>query len=136
MDWHDPEFVELHAFLRWLITEPVRRPGGTCPARLRSKATANAIVTTASEFLRFGAKLGWVAARVPSLLSQPKYLRYAPPGFDTGERDQFRTTQERTLRFRADMAEPASLMEEQMVAVVSAELHHTSYRLVAGLCRM
>lgn len=73
VDWHDPEFLELHAFLRWLITQPVRRPGGS--ARLRSKGTANAIVTTTCEFLKFGAKLGWVAASVPGLLSQPKYLR-------------------------------------------------------------
>lgn len=48
-------------------------------------------MTTTSEFLKFGAKLGWVSARVPGLLSQPKYVRYAPPGFDAGERDQFGT---------------------------------------------
>jgi integrase/recombinase XerD len=133
VDWHDPEFAELHAFLRWLITEPVGRPGATGPGRLRSKGTANAIVTTTSEFLKFGAKLGWVAARVPGLLSQPKYLRYVPPGFDTGEGDQFRAVQERTLKFRANAAEPELLMEEEMAAVLSAAANARDRFLVTAL---
>lgn len=133
MDWHDPEFAELHTFLRWLVTEPLQRPGGTGPARLRSKATANAIVTTTSEFLKFGAKLGWVAARVPNLLSQPKYLRYVPPGFDIGERDQFRTTRERTLKFRTDTTEPALLTEDETAAVVSAAANARDRFLVTAL---
>jgi len=133
MDWHNPEFAELHAFLRWLITEPVRRASAKSPARLRSKSTANAIVTTTSEFLKFGAKLGWVAARIPALLSQPKYLRYLPPGFDAGERDQFRTTQERTLKFRAYTTEPALLMEEETAVVVGAAANARDRFLVTTL---
>jgi integrase/recombinase XerD len=34
VDWHDPEFAQLHAFLRWLVTEPVRHgPARQSPAR-------------------------------------------------------------------------------------------------------
>jgi integrase/recombinase XerD len=133
VDWRDPEFTELHAFLRWLITEPVRHPGGKSTARLRSKGTANAIVTTTSEFLKFGARLGWVAPRVPALLSQPKYLRYVPPEFDAGERDQFRTTQERTLKFRAQTTEPALLMDEETAVVVCAAANARDRFLVTAL---
>lgn len=110
-----------------------RRPGATGPGRLRSKGTANAIVTTTSEFLKFGAKLGWVAARVPGLLSQPKYLRYLPPGFDAGEREQFRAVQERTLKFRADTVAPELLMEEEMAAVLSAAANARDRFLVTAL---
>jgi integrase/recombinase XerD len=133
VDWHDPELAQLHAFLRWLVTEPVQRPGAAGPGRLRSKGTANAIVTTTSEFLKFGARLGWVAARVPGLLSQPKYLHFVPPGFDTGERDQFRAVQERTLKFREGTAEPQLLMEDEMAAVLAAVSNARDRFLVTAL---
>jgi integrase/recombinase XerD len=119
--------------LRWLVTDPVVRPRTAGAARLRSKGTANAIVTTTSEFLRLGAKHGWVAARVPGLLSQPKFLRYTTAGFDPGKGDQFRTVQERTIKFRAGTAEPEVLSPEQTAIVLAATEHARDRFLVTPL---
>jgi integrase/recombinase XerD len=133
VDWRDPSFGQLHQFLRWLVTAPVVRPATFSAARLRSKGTANAIVTTTGEFMRFGAKHGWVAARVPGLLSQPKFLRYIPPGFGAGEDDQFRTVQERTIKFRVGTAEPEVLSPEQTAIVLAATEHARDRFLVTLL---
>jgi integrase len=133
IDWHNPDFTQLHAFLRWLVTEPVQRPGTSGSGRLRSRGTANAIVTTTSEFLKFGAKLGWVSARIPGLLSQPKYLHFTAPGFDAGERDQFRAVQERTLKFRESTAVTQLLTEEEMASVVAAASNARDRFLVTAL---
>jgi integrase/recombinase XerD len=134
VDWHAPSFGQLHQFLRWLVTEPVVQPGKQHPTdRLRSKGTANAIVTTTAEFLRFGAKHGWVAAAVPGLLSQPKFLRYAPPGFNDGEDGQYRTVQERTIKFRVSTADPEALSHDQTEAVLAATDHARDRFLVTLL---
>jgi integrase len=134
VDWHKPTFGQLHQFLRWLVTEPVERPDRQhTTGRMRSKGTANAIVTTAAEFLRFGAKHGWVAANVPGLLSQPKFLRYAPPGFNDGEDGQYRTVQERSIKFRVDRADPHALSIDQTNSVLAATEHARDRFLVALL---
>lgn len=134
VDWREPSFGELHQFLRWLAAEPMARPGKrTGSGRIRSKGTANAIVTTTAEFLRFGAKHGWVAAGVPGLLSQPKFLRYLPPGYDAGEDDRFRTVQERTIKFRVGRADPEVFSVEQTDAVLEATEHARDRFLVTLL---
>jgi integrase/recombinase XerD len=48
------------------------------------------------------------------MLSEPRYLRYLPPGYDPGEDNQFRVVQGRTLRFA--VAEPGyeTLTDEQI----------------------
>lgn len=134
VDWHEPSFGELHQFLRWLVAEPVARPGNRANGgRVRSKGAANAIVTTTAEVLRFGAKHGWVAAGVPGLLSQPKFLRYLPPGYDAGEDDRFRTVQERTIKFRVGRADPEVFSVEQTDAVLGATEHARDRFLVTLL---
>lgn len=134
VDWREPSFDQLHQFLRWLVTEPVVRPGRQAdPGRLRSKGTANAIITTTAEFLRFGAKHGWVAAAVPGLLSQPKFLRYTPTGYDTGEDGRFRTVRERTIKFRVTTADPEVLSPDQSDAVLAATVHARDYFLIRML---
>ena len=59
--------------------------------RLRSNKTANAILTSVCEFLRFASTRGWFPPELVEQLSEPKYLRRGPVGYDFGEDDQFRT---------------------------------------------
>lgn len=61
-------------------------------------------MTVVGEFLRFGAVQDWVPTATTTLLSEPKLLRFTPPGYDTGERGQLR--QARTAAFRFKVAEP------------------------------
>ncbi|PZG19949.1 integrase [Nonomuraea aridisoli] len=120
VDWAAPGFVALQRFRGWLVTVPYAselRSSGR-PSRFRSQSTANAILTAMSEFLRVGASHGWVAIETVALLSEPKYLRHLPPGYDAGEFGQFRTVRARTLRF--SVAEPGyeTLTEEQIRAML------------------
>ncbi|WP_405987729.1 tyrosine-type recombinase/integrase [Streptomyces sp. NBC_00872] len=100
MVWNRPGFFELGRFAQWLITEPLppKRDRSTA-VRFRSKKTANAVLTTVSEFLRFGSVHGWVPQEVVAQLSEPKYLSFLPPGYEAGERDEFRTVQARIIKF-------------------------------------
>jgi hypothetical protein len=75
-------------FQDWLVAEP-----------LPSRGTANAVMTTVCEYLRFGVSHSWVAPQTAAMLSEPKFLRHLPPGFDPGERGQFRTVSARTFRY-------------------------------------
>ncbi|MGW5440490.1 tyrosine-type recombinase/integrase [Nocardia asteroides] len=104
--WSQITAVALAGFLRWLTEAPLpdrtRKP--QLRNRFRSESTANAIVTTVCEFLRFGSRHGWVPAEVVERLSIPKYLRFLPPGMDAGEDGQRRTVMVKTVRYR--IAEP------------------------------
>ncbi|KOV20770.1 hypothetical protein ADK58_33505 [Streptomyces sp. XY152] len=86
LNWMTPDFLGLAGLQQWLVEAPLpsrssrAQPG---PARFRSRATANAVVTAVAEFLRFGATHGWVPASTTALLSEPKLLRFTPPGYDT-----------------------------------------------------
>jgi integrase len=107
LDWTAPGFLGLAGFQQWLVEEPLppraRRPVPGS-ARYRSPGTANAVMTAVGEFLRFGAAHGWVPASTTGLLSEPKLLRFAPPGYDTGESGQWR--QVRAVAFRFKITEP------------------------------
>jgi site-specific recombinase XerD len=105
------------------VSEPVDWPGSQRTPRLRSKGTANAIFTTVSEFLRFGAKHGWVSASVPAMLSEPRVLHYLPPGFDSGEDGQFRTVNVRTIKFQVGEIAPEILSAGQVEQVLARTRH-------------
>ena len=77
------------------------------------------MLTAVLEFLRFGVSHGWVPVEAVAALSEPKYLKHVPPGYDTGEFEQFRTVQASTLRFR--VAEPGyeTLTSEQIQCMLS-----------------
>ncbi|WP_107055623.1 tyrosine-type recombinase/integrase [Streptomyces sp. NRRL F-5135] len=100
LDWCRPTFLELARFAQWLITEPLppRGPRSTV-VRFRTKKSANAVLTTVFEFLRFGTAHGWVPAEVVDRLSAQKYLSFLPPGYDAGEDAQYRTVNGRTIKF-------------------------------------
>ncbi|MFI0901589.1 tyrosine-type recombinase/integrase [Streptomyces sp. NPDC020983] len=107
IEWTEPGFLGLVGLQQRLVDVPLPpRTGRPVPgaARFRSRGSANAVMTTVGEFLRFGAAHGWVPAATAGLLSEPKLLRFTPPGYDTGESGRLRQVRAATFRFK--IAEP------------------------------
>lgn len=121
VSWTEPSFLQLAGFLHWLVQEPIAT--GRSAGGFRSKATANAIFTAVSEFLRFGTRQGWVSPSVPAMLTEPRLVRYVPPGFDGGENGQFRTVHARTIKFRVAESPPSTLRPEQVDRLLSLVTH-------------
>ena len=113
VDWRRVELAELARFRHWVQVTPT--PGG----RGRSGSTVNAILTAVCELLRFCARTGLIEAVVAERLSEPRWLRFIPPGFDTGESGQFRTMRARALKARAETPFPEALTREQADAVLA-----------------
>jgi integrase/recombinase XerD len=111
--WSLISLAELARFKHFVEATPGR--GG----RLRSGATVNATLTAVCEFLRFCARTGLIEAAVAERLSEPRWLRFTPPGFDAGESGQFRTVRARALRARAQVSFPEALTSEQVDAVLA-----------------
>ncbi len=112
VEWSSVSLAALARFKHFVEATPGR--GG----RLRSGATVNATLTAVCEFLRFCARTGLIEAAVAERLSEPRWLRFTPPGFDTGESGQFRTVRARALKARAQVSFPEALTSEQAGAVL------------------
>jgi integrase len=113
VDWRGIELVELARFKHWLVVTATRT------GRLRSESTVNAILTAVCELLQFCARSGLIEAAVAERLCAPRWLRFIPPGFDTGESGQFRTVRARALKARAATPFPEALTSEQLATVLS-----------------
>ena len=113
VDWRAVSLAELARFKHWLEVAPTR-----C-GRHRSGSTVNAVLTAVCELLRFCARSGLIEAAVAERLSQPKWLRFVPPGFDVGESGQFRMVRARALQARAETVFPEALTAEQSRAVLA-----------------
>jgi integrase len=104
IDWAAPSFLALSGLQQWLITEPLparsRRTRSLPVSRFRSRGTANAVMTAVADLLRFGALHGWVAPETAAVLSEPKFLRHLPPGYDARENEQWRQVQVSAFRFQ------------------------------------
>jgi integrase/recombinase XerD len=111
--WSSVSLAELARFKHFVEVTPGR--GG----RLRSGATVNATLTAVCEFLRFCARTGLIEAAVAERLSESRWLRFTPPGFDAGESGQFRTVRARALKARAQVPFPEALTSEQAGAVLA-----------------
>src|SRR6266568_4067360 len=72
----------------------------------------------ASDFLRFCARTGVIGQAVAGQLSEPRWLRFTPPGFDAGESGQFRAVRARALKARTQAPFPEALTDEQAEAVL------------------
>lgn len=112
VDWRRIELAQLARFKHWLEVT-VTRTGGP-----RSGTTVNAILTAVCELLRFCARSGLIEATVAERLSEPRWLRFTPPGFDTGESGQFRAVRARALKARAVAPFPEALTSGQLAAVL------------------
>jgi integrase/recombinase XerD len=112
VDWRRVELAQLARFKHWLEIAPIGK------GRTRSGSTVNAILTAVCELLRFCARTGLIEAVVAEQLSEPRWLRFTPSGFDTGESGQFRTVRARLLKARAETPFPEALTGEQISAVL------------------
>ena len=135
MRWSSPTFVQLHAFLRWLVDTslPARGPHKSRTVRHRSESTANNVMTVVGEFLRFGVPNGWVDATCAAMLANRKYLVHLPPGFDAGENDQHRTVTTSTIKFQTGSAGYQWLNDEQLAQLTSLPMRARDRFLVALL---
>ena len=113
VEWSSISLAALARFKHFVEATPGR--GG----RLRSGATVNATLTAVCEFLRFCARTGLIDTAVAEQLSEPRWLRFTPPGFDAGESGQFRTVRARALKARAQVSFPEALTSEQAGAVLA-----------------
>ncbi|MBT2508509.1 tyrosine-type recombinase/integrase [Streptomyces sp. ISL-98] len=122
IDWTAPRFVELGGLQRWLVAEPLPARGQrpSLEPRFRSPGTANAVMTVVSGFLRFGSVHGWVTPETVAVLSEPKQLFHLPPGYDPGERGQFRTVEAASFRFALTDPGFEELSHEQIAAVIDS----------------
>ncbi len=122
LDWANPGFGNLARFLRWLVGEPLPARGGrpVGAPRFRSKMTANQIMTSVCEFLRFGVRYGWVSPAIVGQLTEPKFLSFVPPGFDPGEDGQFRSVRAKEIRFTVGREPHKLFTHEQFALLVAA----------------
>ena len=111
VDWRRISLGDLARFKHWVEATPA----GT--GRHRSGSTVNAVLTAVCELLRFCARAGLIEQAVAGRLSEPRWLRFTPPGFDTGESGQFRTVRTRALKARAETPFPEALTPERAATV-------------------
>lgn len=125
IDWARPTLAQMSELLRVLVDEPMPNRG-TRPQpepRYRTRKTANAIVGTICGYLQFCAKHGWVPPEVAALLTEPKYLYYAPPGFDPGEDNQNRMVHRRAVKYLVAVEGYKWLTDEQIDALITKTRH-------------
>lgn len=113
IDWCSVSLPTLARFKHAVEVAPHR--GG----RARAGSTVNATLTAVCEFLRFCARTGVIDHAVADRLSEPRWLRFTPPGFDPGESGQFRVVRARSLKARAETPFPEALTPEQCERVVA-----------------
>jgi integrase/recombinase XerD len=127
-----PGVDELVTFARWLERTPSRkhRPGrerrrAAQPAvavlgAARSAATVEGILAAVVEFVRFGASRGWCEPAVAERLASRTELRFAPRGWDRGERSGRPVVNRRVVRRRRVQRPPETLTAIQVGALVDA----------------
>lgn len=137
VDWQRVGLGPMVRFKRWLVTEPLpsRRRDGSGPTRHRSEATADAVLGTVCEFLRFCARYELIDPAVARGLHETRYLRYLPPGYDAGEDEQFRTVRSRMLTFVVPQS-PFEFLEPGQVDRVVAAAGNPRDRCLVALVAM
>jgi len=113
IEWSSINLASLARFKHFTEAAPGR------DGRLRSGATVNATPTAVCEFLRFCARTGVIEQAVASQLSEPRWLRFTPPGFDAGESGRFRMVRARMLKARAETTFPGAFTAEQAGRVMA-----------------
>ncbi len=113
IDWCSISLPSLARFKHFVEATPHRS------GQLREGSTVNATLTAVCEFLRFCARTGLIDHAVADRLSEPRWLRFTPPGFDAGESGRFRVVRSRSLKARAETPFPEALAPEQCERVVA-----------------
>ncbi|HVA75874.1 MAG TPA: tyrosine-type recombinase/integrase [Acidimicrobiales bacterium] len=106
-DWKTIGLPSLARFKHWLEATPIDT------GRVRRGGTVDAILIAVCEFLRFCARTAVIDQAVADRLSEPRWLRFLPAGFDAGERGQFRTVRVREIKARTETPFPEALTPEQ-----------------------
>lgn len=114
LDWTALSFADLTRYKRFIEREPM------ADGRPRSGRTTNLYLIVLCEFLRFASREGLVDRALADRLSEPKFLRYLPRGFDPGEDGQRRLVQARTLKVCEYEKSPESLEPDEIAAVLRA----------------
>jgi len=126
--WSTISLADLARFKHFLEVTPIRHD------RYCSGSTVNAVLTAVCELLRFCARTGLIETIVADQLSEPRWLRFTPPGFDAGESGQFRMVRARSVKSRAEIPFPEALTPEQSKAVL-ARCRRPRERFVVVLLR-
>ncbi|MEU6657310.1 tyrosine-type recombinase/integrase [Streptomyces sp. NPDC046900] len=113
IDWRRPSLDQLADLVRWL------HRGGRNGTDItpRSPGYVNLGLTAIGGFLRFCALHGKVPTEVADRLSEPRFLRDLPQGFDPGESGN-RVVRRSMLRMKAPIKPPKFLDTGQQEAVV------------------
>jgi integrase/recombinase XerD len=106
--WRTVSVVQLGRFRRWLELTPWSS-SGRGEQRFRQSSAVSGHLTAVCEFLRFAGRRGWVAPAVVEQLSEPRFVVHLPPGFDPGERGQFRRVRSPMIRVRVAEQFPEAL---------------------------
>lgn len=116
IDWKTARLGDMTLFKFHVEKTPTRR------GQLPSGKTVNATLTAVCEFLRFCAVQGHVAHEVAARLSEPRFLAYAPTGFDPGEGGQHLMVKARVLKAPEIELAPATLTEPQVGQILESAL--------------
>ena len=133
VDWTRPRLDHMVGFKRWLVAEPAPTREGR--PRRRSTKSADAVLRTVCEFLRFGAHHELVDAALVDRLFEPRFLKFLPAGFEPGEDGQQRSIRSRLLRF-AVAEEPFSFIEPERVDDLVAAAGNVRDRFLVTLVAM
>lgn len=136
LDWRAVTADDLGRFLRMLVSEPIPPRRGSHlrrEPRFRTAKTANAILTSVAEFLRFGVARGWVQPEIEQRLTHRQFMTHSPPGYDSGEREQFRTVRARSIKLSQNESPPVALTDDEIAAVLKATPRPRDQLLIAVL---
>jgi integrase/recombinase XerD len=114
IDWRCPTLDQLADLVRWL-----HRGGRGVDITPRTAGYVNLGLTAIGGFLRFCALHGSVPAEVADRLSEPRFLRHLPRGFDPGESGN-RIVRRSMLRMKTRARPPKFLTAGQQAAVIAA----------------
>lgn len=137
VEWGQVRLDQMARFKRWLVAEPLpsRRRDGKGPARYRLPATADAVLGSVCEFLRFCALHDVVDPTVAARLYESRFLRFLPPGLEAGEDGRRRTVRSRVLKFSVPEA-PFEFVEPERVEELVAAAGNTRDRFLVTLVAM
>jgi integrase/recombinase XerD len=137
VEWRQVRLDQMARFKRWLVAEPLpsrrRVPGAS--SRHRTPATADAVLGTVCEFLRFCALHELVDPATVAGLYESRYLRFLPPGMEAGEDGRRRTVRSRVLKFQVPEA-PFEFVEPERVEELVAAAANTRDRFLVALMAM
>lgn len=119
IDWRQVSLSQLSRF-KFHVEARVTK----CGTPITGK-TVNAVLTAVCEFLRFCASQGFIDRNIASQVSEPRFLKFRPPGFDPGEMGQHLVVRARVLKAPEIEHAPATVTDTEAAMLLD----------IAGSCR-